>query len=344
MEAAWQGWPRVARWRKAASSHLFERRSYLGGRASSYQHPGTGEVVDNCQHVLLGCCTNLIEFYQRIGVEKQIRWYDRMNFLEPGGRASVIEPSNLPAPLHTAPSFLRAACLNLHDKIAIAAALAALTPMLPRDTGESFLQWLRRHGQTERAIDRFWKTVLVSALNEELDRVSIPYAAQVVRESFLKSRTAGRMGIPTVPLTELYSHGGDYITARGGELRFRASVDSFRAEFADVKLLLAGGEEAFDFVVMAVPFDVLARMLPQTSASEPLRQTLGRFETSPITGIHLWFDRQITDLEHAVLLDRTIQWMFHKSKLLENTKGGTAQAKNGGHAGAHKPTATSSWW
>jgi len=58
-------------------------------------------------------------------------------------------------------------------------------------------------------------------------------------------------------------------------------------------------------------------MLPQTSAAEPLRQTLGRFETSPITGIHLWFDRQITDLEHAVLLDRTIQWMFHKSKLLE---------------------------
>jgi squalene-associated FAD-dependent desaturase len=313
---------------------LFEKRSYLGGRASSYQHPGTGEVVDNCQHVLLGCCTNLIEFYQRIGVEKQIRWYDRMNFLEPGGRVSVIQPSNLPAPLHTAPSFLRAACLSLHDKIAIGAALAALTPLLPRDTGESFMQWLRRHGQTERGIDRFWKTVLVSALNEELDRVSIPCAAHVVRESFLKSRSAGLMGIPTVPLTELYSHGGDYITARGGELRFRASVDSFRAEFADVKLQLPGGEEAFDFVVMAVPFDGLARMLPQTSAAEPLRQALGRFETSPITGIHLWFDRQITDLEHAVLLDRTIQWMFHKSKLLENTRGGTEQTKNGGNADA----------
>ena len=71
---------------------------------------------------------------------------------------------------------------------------------------------------------------------------------------------------------------------------------------------------------------------PQTSAAEPLRQALGRFETSPITGIHLWFDRQITDLEHAVLLDRTIQWMFHKSKLLENTRGGTAQTKNGGNA------------
>jgi squalene-associated FAD-dependent desaturase len=303
---------------------LFERRPYLGGRASSYQHPGTGEVVDNCQHVLLGCCTNLIEFYRRIGVEDKIRWYERMTFLEPGGRASVIRPSVLPAPLHTAPSFLRASCLSLVDKFSIATGLAALAPLTPGDNGESFLQWLRRHGQTERAIDRFWKTVLVSALNEEIDLISVPYAAQVVRESFLKSRAAGRMGIPTVPLTELYNRAGDYITARGGEVRLRANVESFRAEFADVKLLLPGGEESFDFVIPAVPFDVLSRLLPQTTAAEPLRETLSRFETSPITGIHLWFDREITDLDHAVLLDRTIQWMFHKSRLLVASDGNSA--------------------
>ena len=295
---------------------LFERRPYLGGRASSYQHPGTGEVVDNCQHVLLGCCTNLVDFYRRLGVEDKIRWYDRLTFLEPGGRASVIEPSALPAPLHTAPAFLRADCLGLSDKLAIAGAMAALAPAAPGDTGESFLNWLRRRGQTERAIERFWKTVLVSALNEDIDKVSVPYAAQVVRESFLKSAAAGRMGVPTVPLSDLYGVAGEYIRAHGGEVRFRAPVDSFRAEFAGVKLVSAGGEEAFDFVISAVPFDVLERMLPQTTAAEPLRQTLREFETSPITGIHLWFDRQITDLEHAVLLDRTIQWMFHKSKLL----------------------------
>src|SRR5882757_5754754 len=67
---------------------LLERRPYIGGRASSYQHPGTGEVVDNCQHVLLGCCTNLIDLYRRTGVDDKIRWYDELTFLEPGGRAS----------------------------------------------------------------------------------------------------------------------------------------------------------------------------------------------------------------------------------------------------------------
>jgi len=292
---------------------LFERRPYLGGRASSYEHPGTGEVVDNCQHVLLGCCTNLIDLYRRLGVEDKIRWYDRLTFLEPGGQASIIASSSLPAPFHTSPSFLSAACLDLRDKIAISRAMTALAFRMPPDTGESFLSWLQRHGQTEGAIERFWKTILISALNEDLDRMSVPYAAQVVRESFLKSAAAGRMGVPTVPLTELYNAAGDYIRARGGEICLRSGVECFSE---DGKLSVGGRELAFDSVLLAVPFDVLQRMLPKTPQADLLREKLEHFETSPITGIHLWFDRQITDLDHAVLLDRTIQWMFHKSKLL----------------------------
>ncbi len=301
---------------------LFERRPYLGGRASSYQHPGTGEVIDNCQHVLLGCCTNLIDFYQRTGVAGSIRWFERMTFLEPGGRASEIGPSSLPAPLHTTPAFLRASCLEVADKVAIARAMMALAPTTPRDTGESFLGWLNRHGQTVRAIERFWKPVLVSALNEEVDRVSVPYAAQVMRESFLKSAEAGRMGVPTVPLTDLYSAAGNYIRERQGDVQFRTSAESFRAELSHVKLVVGENEETFDYAVFALPFDSLERILPDSSASQPLRDALARFETSPITGIHLWFDRIISDLDHAVLLDRTIQWMFHKSKLQNRNSNG----------------------
>jgi zeta-carotene desaturase len=297
---------------------LFERRPYLGGRASSYQHPGTGEIVDNCQHVLLGCCTNLLDFYRRAGVQDKIRWYEKLTFLEPGGRASAIAPSALPAPLHTALAFLQADCLSFRDKMAISRAMAALAPSIPPDRGESFLDWLKRHGQTEQAIERFWKTILVSALNEDLDRVSVPYAAQVVRESFLKSAAAGRMGIPTVPLTDLYSTAGDYIRARGGEIQFRAGVESFRAETSEVSVTTNGEEQKFDYLILAVPFDVLGRMLPDTPSAAPLAAALGQFSTSPITGIHLWFDRQISDLDHAVLLDRTIQWMFHKSRLIES--------------------------
>lgn len=306
---------------------LYERRPYLGGRASSYEHPGTGEVVDNCQHVLLGCCTSLIDLYRRIGVEGKIRWYDRLTFIEPGGRTSQIASAALPAPMHTAPSFLRAPMLSLKDKAAIARSMLALLPRLPEDDGGNFLEWLRRHGQTERAIERFWKTILVSALNEELDRVSVSSAALVFRESFLKSARAGHMGVPTVPLTDLYGRAGDYIVAHGGRVELRASVEAMQASIfrkysqtaetfdLAVKLCVNGREVLPDYAVLALPFDALQRVLPDNSPAKPLRECLGRFETSPITGVHLWFDRKITNLDHAVLLDRTIQWMFHKSQI-----------------------------
>src|SRR5260221_4719139 len=215
--------------------------------------------------------------------------------------------------------------------MAISRAMAVLAPSTPPDRGEAFLGWLERHGQAEQAIERFWKTILVSALNEDLDQVSVPYAAQVVRESFLKSAAAGRMGIPTVPLTDLYSQTGDYIRARGGEIQFRAGVESFRAESSEVRVTTNGQELKFDYLVMAVPFDVLRRMLPDAPSAAPLAAALGQFSTSPITRIHLWVDRQISELDHAVLLDRTIHWIFHKSRLIESPKTETRQNETSGN-------------
>jgi zeta-carotene desaturase len=295
---------------------VFERRPYVGGRASSYEHPGTGEVVDNCQHVLFKLCTNLIDFYRRIGIDDKIQWFDRMTFIEPGGRQSQLQSTSLPAPLHAFPAFMSFKFLTLRDKIGLAAALNSLITHAPKDDGTSFENWLHRHHQTPAAIERFWKPILVSALSEDLDRISVPYAAQVVRES-MKSREARLMGVPMVPLTELYDASRDYITARGGAVRLRSSAQSFLPLDTGVRIRTADSEEQFDFAVLAVPFDSLEKLLPDSLDSQELREKLSHFETAPITGVHLWFDRQISDLPHAVLLDRTIQWMFHKSVLLK---------------------------
>ena len=321
---------------------LFEKRPFLGGRASSYEHPGTGEVIDNCQHVLFRVCTNLVEFYERIGVANQIRWYDEMTFIEPGGRTSSMRSSFLPAPLHTAPSFFGFSFLTAADKLSIARALVPLTLTEQRDTGQSFQQWLDRHGQTKNAIERFWRPILISALSEELDRISVSAAVQVVRES-MKSPAARQMGVPALPLTDLYNAAGEYIRAHGGEIYLRQPVEGFSPDSSRVKVDLrakngsrktgdaplpaavagsgnnvgTGNDErdTFDYLILALPFDALDRLLPNTPESAPLREQISHFENSPITGIHLWFDRQISDLDHAVLLDRTIQWMFDKSRL-----------------------------
>ena len=301
---------------------LYEKRPYLGGRASSYQHPGTGEVVDNCQHVLLGCCTNLIDLYRRTGVEDKIRWYDELTFLEPGGRTSRIAPSFLPAPLHNGPSFLGARCLGLRDKLSIARVMMALLPGVPEDNGQSFLAWLERYSPTLAALERFWEPILISALNEDLDRVSVFYAGQVIRESFMKSAAAGRMGIPSIPLSDLYAAGAGYIQARGGEVFLRASVESIALEDAGVRVKTPQGEVVADAAVLAVPSDLAMKLLPEAMRPAGITSFDDGLETSPIAGIHLWFDRQISELDHAVLLDRTIQWMFHKSRIQAEVRGG----------------------
>jgi zeta-carotene desaturase len=301
---------------------LFERRPYVGGRASSYEHPGTGEVLDNCQHLLLGCCTNLIEFYERLGVADKVRWFDAITFMEPGGRVSRFVPRTfLPAPMHNVPSFIGVPMLEMRDKIAIARAMSAMSRKLPPDSEENFLAWLRRHHQTERAIKRFWEPVLVSALNENLELISVRYAAKVFRDSFMKSAQAGKMGLPTIPLSELYAAAIGYIQSRGGEVLLRNAVTTFVPDENGVAIAGSLGQRRFDLAVLAAPFQSLGGLLPQDEFSSALKGKLDRFGSSPITGIHLWFDREITDLPHAALLDRTIQWMFHKSKFQEKREG-----------------------
>ena len=299
---------------------LLEKRRYLGGRASSYEHPGTGEVIDNCQHVLLGNCVNLINLYQRLGVSDAIRWFDRLTFVEPGGRRSILEPSFLPAPFHSMPAFLRASAFSFADKLAIGRGMSAFIAGIPQDSDENFAHWLARHGQTIGAINRFWKPVLISALNEDPDHMSVHYAGQVIRKSLLLSPGAGRMGVPTIPLSDLYSRALDYIGSRGGHVDLSAAPESFEWSEETQQWTVTARGQSFtsDAMVLALAFEGLSKLLPsmpQNPEAEQLAVNLRHFGHSPITGIHLWFDREITDLEHAILLDATIQWLFHKSRL-----------------------------
>lgn len=311
---------------------VLEQRPYLGGRASSYLHPGTGEVIDNCQHVLLGNCTNLIGFYRRLDVLDRIRWFDAMTFLEPGGRRSVIRPSWLPAPFHSMPSFWRVAALSPSDKVAIARALGSIGTSARRaqkEPDEPMAAWLARRGQTPQAIDRFWRPLLVSALNEDLEHMSCCHARQVIELSLLGSPAAGRIGVPSVPLSELYGRAGNYLQSRGGVVHLRAPAKGFvwTDEDKTWTVTVDGENYTADAVVLALSFEAMASLLPllpANAAAEDLAAKLTHFDHSPITGIHLWFDREITDLDHAILLDRTIQWIFHKSRLQPELRTGAA--------------------
>jgi len=284
---------------------LLESRPFLGGRATSYE---TGsETIDNCQHILLRCCVNLMDFYGRLGVAGDITFHREFLFIEPGGRRSRMRAGKLPAPAHFTESFLGLKFLNLSEKLALTRGILAIRRESSRGDLDriTMQQWLEEKRQPARVIERFWRQILVSAINEELDRMAAAHAFQVFRLGFLARADSYEMGVPNVPLGKLY---GEEVWRKVGnvEICLRTPVERIVTEQAEVRSVSVAGEKlSADYYVSALPFERLA--------AAGLDLDVSAFEHSPITGIHLWFDRPVTDLPHATLLDRTIQWMFNKN-------------------------------
>jgi zeta-carotene desaturase len=290
------------------SVKLFEARPFLGGRATSYEIDG--ETIDNCQHVLLRCCVNLLDFYRRLGVENDIAFSREIHFMEPGGRTSTLKAGFLPAPNHFAESFLRMSFLNAGEKLDVVRAIRSMERESSRGDLDriTMREWLDEKRQPARAIERFWRQVLVSAINEELDRMAASHGFQVFRLGFLARKNSYEMGVPAVPLARLY---GREAWQRIGpaDLRMRAPVEKIVIENGKVQYALVAGEQIrAGTYICALPFEKIAAVIPD------LPLDVAGFAHSPITGIHLWFDRPITSLPHATLLDRTIQWMFNKGE------------------------------
>ena len=315
---------------------LLEKRPHLGGRATSYTLPD-GSEVDNCQHVTLGCCTNLADFYGRVGASGKIRFYDRLYFVDAAGRRSEIEAAPLPPPLHMAPSFLLFDALALADKRSIAEAMLTIARAGGNPAhaeGASMLDWLHSMRQTPGAIERFWRVVLVSALDEELSRTDAKYGIEVFWKGFLSNARGYRVGIPSVPLADLYEGCREEIVKRGGEVRLRCGVRRIclRGDRFVGAVLEDGTELEADACVAAVPHDVLLDMLPYEMAGEsgPLRG-LRHLKTSPITSVHFWFDRTVMTEPFLTLLDHTTQWIFNRTLLSAGGETNGASARPKGH-------------
>ncbi len=302
---------------------LFEQKPFLGGRATSYVLPG-GEHVDNCQHVTLGCCTNLADFYRRVGAADKIKFFDRLVFLDPQGRRGTMKAGILPAPFHMTGSFLTFAPLKIGDKISIGRAMLEIlaakgkTRDLDEAGGISMLEWLHRRAQTQGAIERFWRVVLVSALDEELEHTDARFGVDVFWKAFLMNSTGYRMGVPIVPLAELYAGCQTAIEARGGEVNLRTPVRALVADGTSIGCVQFDNarEESADAYVFAVPHDAIVELMPDSiRCAESSLANLYKIKVAPITGVHFWFDRHVMDEPFVTLLDTNTQWIFNKSQL-----------------------------
>jgi zeta-carotene desaturase len=293
---------------------LLEARRALGGRAGSFEEPQSGEELDNCQHVLLGCCTNLLDFYRRVGVANLIRWEPTVHFVDGQGiRHDLTGSKRLPAPLHLSASMLRFKLLTHAERFAFTRAMTVMMTMgragRERLADTPFGAWLDQHHQPASLITKMYDPILISALNEESRRASAAYAIQVFQETMLSNSAGYLVGLPDCPLSQLYAS----LPVRDVRLGARVAGLRFEGDTATGVELTTGEVLQADSVILATNRHALRKWVGEERASSDARfGHLDAIEDVPILGAHLWYDRPILKESHAALIDGPLQWLFRK--------------------------------
>ena len=311
---------------------LFESRPRLGGRASSFEDKQSQHLIDNCQHVSMSCCHEFNRFCETVGVADFFHREKQLYFIGPQSpdSASTEEPLKinrfsanplLPAPLHLLQAFGGLSYLSWQEKLNLARGLKQLALTVVDEQNEpTIAAWLAEQGQTQNAIDRFWNVVLVSALSERLDRISLYHARKVFVDGFLRARNNWNVLIPTVPLEQLY---GETILKRlqDQDAMVYLQTGVSRIEVEDNRVigveLRDGRKIACERAVIAVPHQRVLELLPESFEGREKLEDIEQLEAAPITSVHLWFDREITELPHAVFVDCLSQWIFNRSRIMQ---------------------------
>jgi len=303
---------------------LLESRHAPGGRASSFEdQERPGELLDNCQHVLLGCCTNLLDLYRRLGVLEKVAFFKRVHFLDARGRRHDLWAvgGGMPAPLHLGPAMALFGLLTLKERAAVVRAMLAMARIgrsgREKLEGKPFGEWLDEHRQPAGLLAKFYDPILVSALNEESRLASSKYAIQVFQEAMLANRKGYVVGLPACPLGELYENIPAGVMLRTSDRAENVIFEKTNASHRAAGVQLRGGEMiTADAVVLATNHHAVTRFV--AGLSEETRVSDGRFEglekleSVPILGAHLWFDRPVMREASAALVNGPLQWLFRK--------------------------------
>jgi len=332
--------------RRGISVLLLEQRPFLGGRAYSFIDETTGDVVDNGQHLLMGCYHETRRYLRMIGAEHLATLQPALHvdFLHPKlGRASLSCP-NLPAPFHALVGLLNLRSLPFYDRLLLLR--VGMDLLFATDGKEESLAslsvdaWLTALGQTELSKKYLWDIIAIGSLNDDPKTVSALLFYRVLRAAFMQSREDSGLLIPRVGLSELLVHPAvRFLRAHGGEVKTNCGVESLRLDGSRVSAVRSseGATYRARAYVSAVPHYAFPRLfLREDHRSVGILHHVVRFESSPIVTIHLWLDRKIMEQEFVALLDSRVQWVFNRSKLLHQNLLERGQLKNDGRGAVER--------
>ena len=306
---------------------VVEARGRLGGRATAFPDRDTGELVDNGQHVLLGCYTETFEFLKDIGAADNVRVQPNLavTMIDRAGHRSRLSCPSLPPPFHLLAGIFEWDALSWRDRVSVAGMATPLKnarrelhggASKAASPGETVENWLVRNGQTPRLRELLWDPLALAALNQPPTEAAAPAFARVLAEMFGSDPRAAAIALPIRPLHLMYAEPArEYIEKHGGEVRSGATARVLTNEAGDaVTGVDAGGARVtVGCVISAVPWFAFGELFER----EPplLAGTIDRarrMTSCPIVTVNFWFDRPILEEPFVGLPGRTMQWVFDK--------------------------------
>ena len=277
---------------RGARVRVLEAKAVLGGRASSFNDPQTGERVDNGQHVLVGCYHETFKFLATIGTADRVRLQPNLDveFVDRAGERSRLRCPSLPAPINLLAGLLDWTALGWADRLS-ALRMAGVPPASPFETVE---QWLINNGQTARLREMLWEPLALAALNQSVREAAAPPFARVLSDMFGGDARDAALGLPLVPLDQLFAEPARrFVEARGGDMRI-GSPAKVVLEAGSVAGIDARGERMrAGAVICAVPWHALPDLfVGDTAPIDTVLRAAAATQASPIASVNLWLDRR----------------------------------------------------
>ena len=309
---------------------VLEARPTLGGRATAFTDPATGERVDNGQHVLVGGYHETFAFLRRLNraADVYVQPDLHIDVIDRHGRTSSLKCPPLPPPLHLLGGLVGWKGIDWRDR-------AALVHMRHIDEGaaeETVRQWLVRHRQTPRLIELLWEPLAVAALNQPIDEAAGAAFAGVLRRMFTRDRRDCALGLPLKALDELYAiPARDYIERAGGAVRVNAPA-RVTCE-SGVTVRVRDETVRTRAVICATAWYALPSVFPDRPAAlDEVLRAAESTDASPIVTVNLWFDRPVTTHSFVGLPGRAMQWVFDKRAILGEASSHLSLVSSGANA------------
>jgi squalene synthase HpnD len=294
---------------------LIEGRALLGGRAHSFIEAKSGLMLDNGQHILMGCYHETLRLLRKMGVMDRL--YSPPSLAVPfvSQKGKSLLAATAPAPLHLLSALLGYGELSPADKLAAVGLALRLRFGMNPHSEETVEAWLRRWGQTPNIIRALWEPLCIAALNEPVATGSAKLFATVIRRSFLGGAADSTILLSRVGLSELFAPEVTRLLEMcRGTLRLQTQITSLNFEGTKLReIKMADGSSLQpEVVVSALPWHVLRGLLPVECK---LAQACREIHDAPIVSLHLWLDRPILNEPFVGLLDSPVHWVFSRKHI-----------------------------